>query len=112
MSAAAGDLDVTFGTGGVVLGWHGQTSNQNAYYFKDLHVLDDGSAIAVGQGLANGFSSFGVFKFTPDGTPDTPSASPATARRTSAGRPTARRARPRWSSSRTARSWSPGTAAS
>jgi hypothetical protein len=55
MSAAAGDLDTTFGDAGIVLGWGAQ--QPFGWYYNDLRVLDDGKILAVGQGIYGGSSA-------------------------------------------------------
>src|SRR4051812_17017611 len=68
LMTAAGDLDTTFGVGGIVNGFG--TSNTAAWYYNDMTVLPDGKYLAVGQ-MGSSMSSFGIIRFNADGTPDT-----------------------------------------
>jgi uncharacterized delta-60 repeat protein len=69
-SAAPGDLDPTFGNGGIVISTGGSISTLEAA--RGMALQADGKIVAVGYGAAGGSSwDFAVARYNTDGSPDT-----------------------------------------
>jgi len=69
ISAAPGDLDPTFGNGGIVI-----TRDSNRYQFDyalGMAIQSDGKIVVVGEGNAGTFNwDFAVVRYSPDGSLD------------------------------------------
>ncbi|NET10775.1 MAG: DUF4347 domain-containing protein [Symploca sp. SIO2B6] len=63
-----GELDHTFGTGGIVTTDIGVTSNDSA---NGITIDSNGNILVSGYSNANGSNDFAVVRYTPDGTVDT-----------------------------------------
>src|SRR6267143_2383483 len=74
VSAAPGNLDPTFGNGGIVIttGFNGNNKGTSLYAALAMAIQPDGKIVVVGEGFTGGdhWWDFAVVRYNPDGSLD------------------------------------------
>src|SRR5467141_2828554 len=69
ITAAPGDLDPTFGNGGIAIADHGNTPII-FYTAGAMAIQPDGKIVVVGEGTTGGYWDTAIVRFNPDGSLD------------------------------------------